>query len=214
MLGPGVEGGSPPGATGRGPEVKRNAPRVEYPFLIAGLGNPGPRYADTRHNAGFQVLDRVSKLFGLEFRPGAGRWLEANGGRGDGQYSLLKPLTYMNLSGDAVAAVAERRGIGPERILVVCDDLDLSLGRIRIRRGGSSGGQKGLRSILDRLETNDVPRLRIGVGPRTGDTVDFVLSPFEKDENNQALELFDRAADAVLEILESGLDAAMTRFNG
>lgn len=181
--------------------------------LVVGLGNPGPRYEDTRHNAGFRVVDRVAEALCARWRPGTGPWLEARGRRSGCSFLMQKPLTYMNLSGDAVAPLWHAHRLPLERILIVCDDLDLPLGCIRLRKSGGSGGQKGLRSILAALDTEDVPRLRLGIGPRVGDAADFVLAPFAGDQRETADEMTMRAADLILELPGSDLDGLMNRYN-
>jgi PTH1 family peptidyl-tRNA hydrolase len=183
--------------------------------LIVGLGNPGPRYADTRHNLGFRVADRL-----------AGRWARKRERRAYHSWVtefdmrgfplvLLKPRTYMNLSGEAVLACRAALGVDGERTLVVCDDLNLPLGKIRIRRQGSSGGHKGLQSIIDCLGTEDFARLRVGIGdPGDEEAERFVLDPFHPDETEPMDAAVDRAADAVESWVFSGIDEAMGKYNG
>lgn len=172
--------------------------------LVLGLGNPGAEYEGTRHNVGYEVLDRVAARLGASFFP-KGRALRAGGERGGAAYLLAKPTTFMNNSGraarDLVAEFSE-----PVELLVVCDDFHLPLGRLRCRRSGSSGGQKGLASILEHLEDRDVPRLRLGLGDPPGrQPVDeFVLGRFRRGEEAEAAEMVDRAAQAVEDWLEHG----------
>ena len=180
-------------------------------FLVVGLGNPGPGYAKTRHNAGFMVLDRLAEEEGLVFREKNDALL-AEWGRG----WLLKPLTYMNLSGRAVAPFVRKKGIPLHRLLVVHDDLDLPLGKIRLKRGGSSGGQKGVASIIQALGDDGFDRLRIGIGrpPPGMDAARYVLSPFTQEEEKLFAKVLEAAADAVRVWKEEGLEAAQSRFNG
>ena len=185
-------------------------PGVER-FLVVGLGNPGPGYARTRHNAGFMVLDRLAEAEGLAFRT-RGEVAIAEWGQG----WLMKPLTYMNRSGLAVAPFVRKKGIPLERLLVVHDDLDLPLGRLRLKRGGSAGGQRGVASIIEALGDDGFDRLRIGIGrpPPGEDPVDWVLSPFRPDERPVLERVLKAAADAVRTWREEGLLAAQNRFNG
>jgi len=178
--------------------------------LVVGLGNPGPRYAGTRHNAGFLVVDELARRHGASFRAGR-HGEEARLGRA----RLLKPQTFMNRSGAAVQAVATKNGIPPEEILVVHDDLDLPLGRLRVRRGGGAGGQKGVRDIIDRLGP-DFARLKIGIDrpPARWTTENWVLSRFRDDEAELVERVVDAAADGVEALLRDGVDAASNAVNG
>jgi len=184
---------------------------VEERFLVAGLGNPGPRYAETRHNLGFWVVDRIADEEGLAWKQQGtafvARW---NGGW------LLKPTTYMNASGEAVAPFMRYYKIDPERLLVVHDDMDLPLGRLRLRRGGSDGGQKGVRSIIEQLGTDRFDRLRLGIGrpPAGWDAASWVLSKFSPEELPLAEKVTETAAAAVRVWRTEGLQAAQQRFNG
>ena len=186
--------------------------------LVVGLGNPGPRYRHTRHNAGFRVLDAVAARAGAgpPVSRFAGRYSE--GVLAGQRVGLLAPETFMNRSGEALAlALAALPIADPEAdLLVVLDDADLPLGRLRLRARGSSGGHNGLADVLERLATEAVPRLRFGIGrplePR--DTVDFVLEPFAPAEEVLLAEALPRAADAVACFVAEGSAVAMNRFNG
>jgi peptidyl-tRNA hydrolase, PTH1 family len=182
--------------------------------LIVGLGNPGPQYQGNRHNVGFQFVDALARANGLEF---ARRQFRAFVGSGaiDGQRVLLaKPLTFMNLSGIPVGALASFYKVPPADILVAYDDLDLPVGRVRMRPGGSSGGHKGMKSIIEQLRTDQFPRLRIGIGrPTVGDPIGYVLQDFRGDEKIEILRSLDRAMEATLVWLQVGIDEAMNRFN-
>lgn len=185
-------------------------------YLIAGLGNPGPRYANTRHNIGFRVLDQLAARHNLTFSKTEQR-AQVTTGMILGQRVLLaKPMTYMNLSGDSIAPLARFYKIPPERILIVCDDLDIPLGTLRLRKSGSSGGQNGMKHIIERLGTQDINRVRFGIGRPPGrmDPADYVLTPFKGDEDILAAEVADRAVSAIEAWLTEGIEIAMTRYNG
>lgn len=180
--------------------------------LIVGLGNPGERYAATRHNVGFQALDHLAKRHHLSFRKARLEGLLARGEIGGHQVALLKPLTYVNRSGDVVVPLLRRYGLPLDRLLVIYDDLDLPLGRIRIREQGSAGGHKGMASIIDWLGL-EVPRLRVGIGRKEEDPTDYVLSPFTEEQQVIMERVYSTIADAVECILKEGLSKAMERFN-
>lgn len=182
--------------------------------LIVGLGNPGEEYAKTRHNMGFRVVDELAHRWGLRFQRGKWRSLVAAGSAHGQSIVLLKPQTYMNDSGQAVGGAVAFYKLAPGDLLVVYDEIDLPLGRLRLREQGSHGGHNGVRSIIQHLHTQEFPRLRVGVGrPQRGDAADHVLSTFRKHEQPIADELVQRAADAVEVVLKDGLVAAMNRFN-
>ena len=178
--------------------------------LIVGLGNPGPRYAGTRHNAGFFVLDEVARRRGSTFA----KTRHADVARADGLV-LAKPTTFMNVSGLAVQAAMTRHGIRPEDVIVVHDDLDLPLGRIRVKRGGSAAGQRGVQDTIDRVGAGFV-RVRIGIGrpPAGWATERWVLSRFEEADRETLERVVEAAADAVGILLGEGLEAAMNVTNG
>src|SRR5262245_27978125 len=183
--------------------------------LVVGLGNPGPKYAGTRHNVGFDVVDYLAagpscSAFREKFEAFVAELKE-----GDETILLMKPLTFMNLSGRAVRAILDFYKLPVEQLLVVCDDFNLPLGKLRVRAKGSHGGQNGLRSVQEQLGTDAYARLRIGVGqPAPGDAVDFVLSKFRPGERKEAEETVASAAQAVLVWVRSGTEACMNRFNG
>jgi PTH1 family peptidyl-tRNA hydrolase len=177
--------------------------------LIVGLGNPGPRYRETRHNAGFLVVDEVAHRLG-------GRWSarrEADWCSVDG-LTLLKPLTFMNLSGTAVQAALTRLRIPPTEMLVVHDDIDLPLGRLRYRRGGGAGGQRGVGDIIDRLGA-DFARLKIGVSrpPPAWTTEHWVLSRFQADEHPLLARVIDHAANSLVRLRTEGWDQTVNWAN-
>lgn len=183
--------------------------------IIVGLGNPGRRYQGTRHNVGFAVADEVARRIGADFESGRAETLTARQGRGLAAVLVAKPLTMMNLSGESVAGLAGFYKVDPASILVVADDVNLPLGRLRLRARGSAGGHNGLRSIIGCLGTEEFPRLRVGVGrgdPRR-DLADHVLARFDGDERDEVERTITRAADAVDTFLAEGIEAAMNQHN-
>jgi PTH1 family peptidyl-tRNA hydrolase len=185
--------------------------------LIAGLGNPGAKYKGTRHNLGFEVLDELARRHGLTFEgapadASMARWRESSDRH---PVLLVKPLTFMNLSGQAVGELARYFRIDPAAILVIVDEVALELGRLRARRRGSPGGHNGLKSVSDHLGTDEYPRLRIGVGrgDQRRDLADHVLARFEPGERPIVEETIARAADAAELFVASGIDAVMSEFN-
>ncbi len=182
--------------------------------LVLGLGNPGREYEGTRHNVGFAVLDRLAARLQRPFVK-EGRALVARGAAAAGPFALAKPQTYMNLSGRALADVLGRAPETPVEVLVVCDDFHLPLGRLRCRRKGSSGGQKGLQSVGDALPGRDVARLRLGIGdPGRIPAEDFVLLPFRRAEVALVDEMLDAASRHVEDWLAHGdLDRLMNAAN-
>ncbi len=180
---------------------------------IVGLGNPGVRYAATRHNLGFHVIDLVARRAGRVWKK---RWWR--------NYSMCildeprrviccKPATYMNMSGRAVAAAARKYGLAAEELLVVHDDVHLPVGRLRARARGSAGGHNGLQSVIDEVGTEDIPRLRLGIGEGGNDRVAHVLSPFDPAEEAAVGDMVDAAADAVCLLLTAEWDMAVRRIN-
>jgi PTH1 family peptidyl-tRNA hydrolase len=187
---------------------------VEWPIVkvIVGLGNPGRAYTHTRHNVGFDTLDLLARRRNTRIVSRRGRALVARFEHDGEEVLLVKPQTFMNDSGSAVGHIAHKHQLKPEDVIVVCDDIDLPLGRLRIRRQGSSGGHKGMQSIINHLHSNEFARIRIGVG-RQGDAIGHVLSRFGKKEK-EAIEIaLQRAADALEMILTAGLDPAMNEYN-
>lgn len=181
--------------------------------LIVGLGNPGRAYGATRHNVGFEVVDMLAKRWHTRIVRRMGRAVIGRAKVGDLEVTLLKPHTFMNLSGEAVAYIIRREKIDPSEILVVYDDMALPLGRIRIRPSGSAGGHNGMKSIIAHLHTQDFPRVRVGIGSTSRDASDHVLSRFARAERKDAHEAIITAADAVEAILTEGLESAMNRYN-
>jgi peptidyl-tRNA hydrolase, PTH1 family len=183
--------------------------------LIVGLGNPGGEYAHTRHNVGWMCLDELESRgrFGRERRQGPARVRE---GAVDG-YDLVtaRPQTYMNVSGRAAAHLVDRYGVPPTDLIVVHDDVDLPLGRLRLKRGGGAAGNKGVLSIADSLRTQDFLRVRIGVSrpPERDQMIDYVLDRFTREERDTLAAVLPRAASAVMALVRGGLDSAMSEFN-
>ena len=188
-------------------------------MLVVGLGNPGPDYAGTRHNAGFDVIERVAD------RLGAGPFFErarevdealvveaSYAGKG---VWLAQPLTFMNRSGRSVTKLLNRLGLDEDKLLVVYDDLALPLGAVRLRPKGSAGGHNGVQDLIDRLATDRFDRVRVGIGSRfgRGQQVDFVLGPYDEDEREAAAEALGYAAEATLGVIDLGLEAAMGQYN-
>lgn len=186
--------------------------------IVLGLGNPGAAHRSTRHNMGFWVLDRVARRRGLAYRnAGLLRRYAWVAEAGSGSVVLAKPRTFMNRSGRAAAALCRAYDALPQEMLVVYDDADLELGRLRLRRSGGAGGHNGLRSLIEVLGTSEFPRVRLGVrgeGRDERDLADYVLDAFLESELPVAEELADLGADAVEEVIESGLETAMNRYNG
>ena len=184
--------------------------------VIVGLGNPGKEYERTPHNAGFAVLDEMARRLACEFRRS---WLSstrtARGAHGGEDLLLVKPQTYMNRSGSAVSAILGRRGAAAADLIVAVDDADLPMGQIRVRKKGSAGGHKGLKSIIDALQTEEFPRVRVGVGRGRdgGELTGHVLGPLRGEAWDAMKDAADRAAEAVFCVLDHGVDEAMNRFN-
>src|SRR6266540_4856025 len=184
-------------------------------MIVVGLGNPGPKYAGTRHNVGFEVIDYLAKSPGYAAFRERFEAMVAEGKEGDETVLLVKPLTFMNLSGRSVRAVLDFYKLPVEQVLVVCDDFNLPLGKLRVRSKGSHGGQNGLRNIQEHLGTDAYSRLRIGVGePTTGNAIDHVLSRFKSGEKAAVEEYIATAAQAVILWVKSGIESCMNKFNG
>lgn len=193
--------------------------------LIIGLGNPGKRYKNTRHNIGFRVVDRLAEIFNatsLTCKMCRAHLAGVRKGEKE-KIFLAKPQTYMNKSGEAVAALANFYKVKPVNIWVIYDDIDLPLGKLRIRTGGGSGGHKGVESIIRQLGTREFVRFRFGIKSSVKseklktknyrDTTEFVLSPFDKEEEETVKEMIEKVAEAVKVALEKGIEAAMNRYN-
>ena len=183
--------------------------------IIVGLGNPGDRHRDSRHNLGFRCVDLMSKQWDIPFSERRAKAVLARGRRHGQDVVLVKPRTFMNNSGEALTYLVDRFGVRPSGILVIYDDLELALGRLRIRIQGSGGTHNGMRSIVSALQTQEIPRLRVGIGspPPGQETIPFVLGRFSGEESELFARSVSLAADAADCLLEENLDEAMNRFN-
>jgi len=183
--------------------------------LVTGLGNPGAKYRGTRHNVGFEVVDLLAARHGLTFEAAPADALQAKWRRADDLVLLVKPLTFMNVSGQAVSALARYYKVGVDGTMVVCDDVNLPLGRLRVRASGTEGGHNGLRSVAEHLGTIDYARLRIGVGrgDERRDLADHVLSRFDPDEQTGVTSAIDRSAEAVEAWVSHGVAYVMNTYN-
>ena len=194
---------------------KNRSSGVEW--LLVGLGNPGDKYANTRHNVGFAAIDQLAEELRVPVQKLKYRALTQSVELGGAKVLLMKPITYMNLSGEAVGEAARFFKIPADHVLVLSDDVSLPVGKLRIRKGGSAGGHNGLKSIIQHLGTDQFPRLRVGVGEKPHpdyDLADWVLGKFQGEDKKAIDAAVKRAADAVECILSEGLDRAMGKFNG
>jgi len=184
-------------------------------YLLAGLGNPGAQYERTRHNAGFRIVDEAARKWGVSWKPWQklGEYGKAN--VAGCEVFLLKPHTFMNLSGQAVGSLSRFYKISAKNIIVCFDDVSLETGKLRLRGNGSAGGQKGMKHIIEVLGTQDIARLRLGIGPKPEkfDLVDFVLGRFSRAEEELLAQALPRAVEALEFYLENGLEKAMNKFN-
>lgn len=186
-------------------------------LIIAGLGNPGSEYEHTRHNTGFEVIDELVKKYGIVMDFAKHKAICGRGVIEGEKVMLMKPQTYMNSSGEAIAdAVNFYKAYPEDELIVIYDDVDLPSGRIRIRESGSAGGHNGMKDIIEKLGTDTFTRLRVGVGakPEQWDLADWVLSRFSEDERTLMKEARRKAAEAVGTIIKSGAEYAMSRYNG
>ena len=181
--------------------------------LIVGLGNPGKKYEHTRHNMGFDVVDLFSELAQIDIDKDAFKGLVGRGKVFDEDVYLLKPQTFMNLSGESVREIVSYFKIPKEDIIVIYDDLDLEPGKIRLRLSGSSGGHRGIQNIIEQLGTENIKRIRIGIGKPNYDTIDYVLGKPLKEEQVLIDEAIKKAVDALKEILKNNFDSAMNKYN-
>lgn len=183
-------------------------------FVIVGLGNPGKKYEKTKHNVGFETVDCLGKIFDIKINKIKHRALIGEGKIGDERVILLKPQTFMNLSGEAVREALQYYKIEATSIIVVYDDVDTEIGRIRIKKKGSAGSHNGMKSIISQIQEAEFPRVRIGIGSnRNSDLADYVLSGFNK-ENRAIIDMtIERAAKAVSAMILDGIDSAMNEYN-
>ena len=184
-------------------------------YIIVGLGNPGKEYAHTRHNVGFETIDILADRMGIEVEEKKHKGLCGKGILAGQKVILLKPQTYMNLSGESVRAAADFYKVDPEDILVIYDDISLEPGQLRLRGKGSAGGHNGIKNIIAHLGTQVFPRIKVGVGekPKKYDLADYVLSHFTKAERKEMEEGYQKAIQAVEKILAGEMEAAMNEFN-
>jgi len=194
---------------------KRNPGEISSAFLIVGLGNPGRQYRENRHNIGFLLMDNLSKQLNTQFSRLQSKALVSKTRYHDSQIILAKPQTFMNLSGQAVAGLLNFYKIPHTQLMVAYDDVDLPFGSLRIRPSGGSAGHNGMNSIIEKLGTQEFPRLRMGVGRPPGrmDAAAYVLQDFSKDEVEELQFLLNRAVEAVLLFSSDGLQSAMNKYN-
>ena len=187
----------------------------EQNWLVVGLGNPGLRYEKTRHNLGFMLIDWLAREMQTQVKREECRTLIGRGAIENQQIELVKPQTFMNLSGEAINCLLKKENRSAEKLIVIVDDLALPFGSIRLRAKGSSGGHNGLKSIANCLNTQDFIRLRIGIRGEhpIGDTSKFVLENFSKSEFAEIENILERSADAIYSIIKDGIEKAMARFN-
>jgi len=188
----------------------------EQTFLLIGLGNPGREYANTRHNFGFMLIDRIAVRLNARGMKVQSKAIVMNTTYEDRKLILAKPQTFMNLSGQSVQGLVHFYKIPLENVMILSDDLDIPFGTIRIRASGGPGGQRGLSSILEKLGTKDIPRMRLGIGRPPGrmDPAAYVLQNFSRDDMQAISGILDHAADAALAFVSHGLNKAMNEFNG
>lgn len=183
-------------------------------YVIAGLGNPGKEYEKTRHNMGFMTMDILEEKTGIKLSKLKYKALYGMGTYKGHKIMLVKPQTYMNLSGDAIREIMNYYKVPVENLVVIYDDIDLELGSLRIRKKGGPGTHNGMRSIVQRLGSDQFPRMRVGIGDkRKGDLKDYVIGNISRSEAEELRPILERAADAALAITEIGIDNAMNRFN-
>ena len=185
-------------------------------FIIAGLGNPDEKYQGTRHNVGFDVVDRLAEKYQIAVDTKKHRALIGKGVIEGQKVLLVKPQTYMNLSGESIRDIADFYKIPAENIIIIYDDISLDVGQLRIRKKGSAGGHNGIKNIIAHLGTQEFPRIKVGVGdkPPRMDLADYVLSRFSKEDREKMEQAFKDAAEAVEVMIAEGPDAAMNQFNG
>ncbi len=184
-------------------------------WVLVGLGNPGKEYEGTRHNAGFLLINRCAKKWDVRLKVMDKRYRGGQTERDGKEVLLAKSRVFMNMSGEAVMRIQEKYQVPLDQMIIAHDDFDISLGEIRIKRGGSGGSHRGIRSIIERLGTQNFPRIRIGIGPvpQGMDPSDFVLSSFRESEKKLLQESMSHAVKAIEKILDSSLDDAMNRYN-
>ncbi|SFC67141.1 aminoacyl-tRNA hydrolase [Clostridium uliginosum] len=183
-------------------------------FLIVGLGNPGKEYDNTRHNIGFEVVDNIAKEYNIEINRQKFKGVYGEGFIANNKVILLKPSTYMNLSGESIREVANFYKISNEEILVIYDDISLDIGKLRIREKGSAGGHNGIKSIISNLGTDIFPRIKVGVGQPNVNLVNYVLGKFSKEEKSVLTESISAVTQSVKVVISEDVKSAMNKFNG
>jgi PTH1 family peptidyl-tRNA hydrolase len=183
-------------------------------FLIVGLGNIGAKYQHTRHNIGFDVVDLISSKYNIPINREKFKGTYGEGIIADNKVMLLKPSTYMNLSGESVIEAANFFKIKSSNIIIIYDDIDLEIGRIRIRKHGSAGGHNGIKSVIANLGTDVFPRIKIGIGQPKGDLTSHVLGKFDKNERNDIEKVLETSVDVLECLINCGVEEAMNKFNG
>ena len=193
---------------------KKEDDRVMY--IIAGLGNPTREYEKTRHNVGFEVIDVLADMLGTTVEEKKFKGCYGRGIIGGEKVLLLKPQTFMNLSGESIRVASDFYKVDPEHIIIIYDDISLDVGQLRIRKKGSAGGHNGIKNIIAHLGTQEFPRIKVGVGdkPKKMDLADYVLSRFSKEDRAAMEDAFKEAAKAVEVMITEGMDTAMNQFNG
>jgi len=188
----------------------------EINWLIVGLGNPGLQYEKTRHNLGFMLIDKLARNFQTQVKREECRALIGRAEVGNKTVELVKPQTFMNLSGEAVSCLLKKENRSTEKLVVISDDLALPFGKIRLRPQGSAGGHNGLKSINDCLQSQEYIRLRIGIQPehQISNTKNFVLENFSKTDLETVEKVLEQSADAIRAVLSDGVEKAMAKFNG
>lgn len=196
------------------PTSKQKEDRIMY--IVAGLGNPTKEYDKTRHNAGFETIDVLADMLGTTVEEKKFKGLYGRGIIGGEKVILLKPQTFMNLSGESIREASDFYKVEPDHIIIVYDDISLDVGQLRIRTKGSAGGHNGIKNIIAHLGTQEFPRVKVGVGdkPKKMDLADYVLSRFSKEDQAKMEEAYKEAAKAVEVLITQGADAAMNQFNG
>ena len=185
-------------------------------YIIIRLGNPGKKYEHTRHNAGFDAIDKLAEKYNIKMDKLKHKALIGEGRIGTEKVVLVKPQTYMNLSGESIVSICQFYKPEFDKVIVMYDDIDLDVGKLRIRKKGSAGSHNGMKSIIKCIGTQEFPRIRIGVSkpPEGWDLADFVLSRFPKEQQGDLEESFERAVLTVEEIIDSGIESAMNKYNG
>lgn len=188
---------------------------VEDLYIVVGLGNPGTKYDNTRHNVGFDTIDLLSVRHGIRLTKLKHKALSGDGTIGGKRVMLVKPQTFMNLSGESVREILEWYKVSVKNIIIIYDDIDLPVGKLRLRPKGSAGTHNGMRSVIYQIQSDEFPRVRIGVDkpPAGWDLANFVLSRFTGEERKTVEETISNAADAVETIIKSGIDQAMNKYN-